>query len=239
MKIVVREGPADLLRKSVIVGTLLDDVVIRRLGHRETNTLWLGLIGSRIFFLSGSELWSFRDRDCFDRSLSRLDCLGLGSLGLSGLRLGNLRLSGLGLSDLRLSGLGLSDLGLSGLRLGNLRLSGLGLSDLRLGSQGLGVSFRMVFRSNWVSSHVIGLLGIRRSCNMWSCFTNYMSRILHTSHRSVIRWHCMSYMRFFDCTHLWYHHLAHNWILVIGLSWQVFFKWMWGFCKGWTHLFLA
>ena len=136
MKIVVREGPADLLRKSVIVGTLLDDVVIRRLGHRETNTLWLGLIGSRIFFLGGSELWSFRDRDCFDRSLSGLDCLGLGSLGLSGLRLGNLRLSGLGLSDL----------GLSGLRLGNLRLSGLGLrdfglSDLRLGSQGLGVSF--------------------------------------------------------------------------------------------------
>ena len=214
MKIVVREGPADLLRKSVIVGTLLDDVVIRRLGHRETNTLWLGLIGSRIFFLGGSELWSFRDRDCFDRSLGRLDCLGLGSLGLSGQRLGNLRLSGLGLRDF-------------------------GLSDLRLGSQGLGVSFRMVFRSNVGSSHVIRLLGIRGSCNMWSCFTNYMSRILHTSHRSVICWHCMSYMRFFDCTHLWYHHLAHNWILVIGLSWQVFFKWMWGFCKGWTHLFLA
>ena len=225
----VREGPADLLRKSVIVGTLLDDVVIRRLGHRETNTLWLWLLGSRIFLLGGSELWSFRDRDCFDRSLSRLDCLGLGSLGLSGLRLGNLRLSGLGLSNL----------GLSGLRLGNLRLRGLGLSDLRLGSQGLDVSFRMVFRSNWVSSHVNGLFGMRGSCNMLSCFTNYMSRILHKSNRSVIHWHYMSYMRFFDCAHLWYHHLAHNWILVIGLSWQVFFKFMWGFCKRWTHLFLA
>lgn len=186
----------------MVVGTLGDDVVIRRVCHSETKRRGLGFILYRSFLLDRSKLLCFGDRGCFDRSLNRL----------GGLWLGSLRLCRLGLGSHGLRSLWLGSLGLCSLRLGCLSLRSLGLGRL-----GLAGDYLMINRSTWVSSHVMRLVGIWGSRNM-SYFTSSVDSIFNMSHRCVILWFLMSHMWFFNWANLRYHHLAHNWIFVIGLN---------------------